>query len=156
MASDYVDDLLRDAREAYKRKETAAKTFDSRLDAFRRSAKALREAAKQLEEAFPDMTRSTIASKWGMTSTEKNIAFDAKSTLVAMPAAERKGADAPTAETAAAVRPSTGDPGGEPMPATGGSEGQAGPEGGRVMEPGHSDDPAPSEDDRPSWMTGSY
>lgn len=155
MASDYVDDLLRDAREAYKRKETAAKTFDNRLDAFRKSARALREAAEGLEKAFPDMNRRIIADKWGMTGTEKNIAFDAKSVLVAMPAAERKTDDTPAAETAAVQSP-TAAADGASMRDPGGSEGQAGPDGDRVMGPDHSDDPTPSEGDRPSWMTGSY
>ena len=45
MASDYVDDFLRDERESFKRKEVAAKKFDSRLDNFRKSAQALRDAA---------------------------------------------------------------------------------------------------------------
>ena len=55
MASDYVDDFLRDERESFKRKETAAKKFDNRLDNFRKSAQALRDAARQFEEAFPGM-----------------------------------------------------------------------------------------------------
>ena len=37
MASDYVDDFLRDERESFKRKETAAKKFDNRLDNFRKA-----------------------------------------------------------------------------------------------------------------------
>ena len=56
MASDYVDDFLRDERESFKRKETAAKKFDNRLDNFRKSAQALRDAARQFEEAFPGMS----------------------------------------------------------------------------------------------------
>lgn len=63
MASDYVDDFLRDERESFKRKETAAKKFDSRLDNFRKSAQALRDAARQFEEAFPGMSRTMIADK---------------------------------------------------------------------------------------------
>ena len=85
MASDYVDDFLRDERESFKRKETAAKKFDSRLDNFRKSAQALRDAARQFEEAFPGMSRTMIADKLAMTGTEKNIAFDAKGELVAGP-----------------------------------------------------------------------
>ena len=78
MASDYVDDFLRDERESFKRKEVAAKKFDSRLDNFRKSAQALRDAARQFEEAFPGMSRTMIADKLAMTGTEKNVAFDAK------------------------------------------------------------------------------
>ena len=78
MASDYVDDFLRDERESFKRKEAAAKKFDSRLDNFRKSAQALRDAARQFEEAFPGMSRTMIADKLAMTGTEKNVAFDAK------------------------------------------------------------------------------
>ena len=78
MASDYVDDFLRDERESFKRKEMAAKKFDSRLDNFRKSAQALRDAARQFEEAFPGMSRTMIADKLAMTGTEKNVAFDAK------------------------------------------------------------------------------
>lgn len=85
MASDYVDDFLRDERESFKRKETAAKKFDNRLDNFRKSAQALRDAARQFEEAFPGMSRTMIADKLAMTGTEKNIAFDAKGELVAAP-----------------------------------------------------------------------
>ena len=85
MASDYVDDFLRDERESFKRKEAAAKKFDSRLDNFRKSAQALRDAARQFEEAFPGMSRTMIADKLAMTGTEKNIAFDAKGELVAAP-----------------------------------------------------------------------
>lgn len=83
MASDYVDDFLRDERESFKRKETAAKKFDNRLDNFRKSAQALRDAARQFEEAFPGMSRTMIADKLAMTGTEKNVAFDAKGELVA-------------------------------------------------------------------------
>ena len=71
MASDYVDDFLRDERESFKRKETAAKKFDNRLDNFRKSAQALRDAARQFEEAFPGMSRTMIADKLAMTGTEK-------------------------------------------------------------------------------------
>ena len=85
MASDYVDDFLRDERESFKRKEAAAKKFDGRLDNFRKSAQALRDAARQFEEAFPGMSRTMIADKLAMTGTEKNIAFDAKGELVAAP-----------------------------------------------------------------------
>ena len=83
MASDYVDDFLRDERELFKRKETAAKKFDNRLDNFRKSAQALRDAARQFEAAFPGMSRTMIADKLAMTGTEKNVAFDAKGELVA-------------------------------------------------------------------------
>lgn len=77
MASDYVDDFLRNERESFKRKETAAKKFDNRLDNFRKSAQALRDAARQFEEAFPGMSRTMIADKLAMTGTEKSVAFDA-------------------------------------------------------------------------------
>ncbi len=53
MASDYVDDFLRDERESFKRKETLAKKFDNRLDNFRKSAQALRDAARQLRRRSP-------------------------------------------------------------------------------------------------------
>lgn len=89
MASDYVDDFLRDERESFKRKETSAKKFDNRLDNFRKSAQALRDAARQFEEAFPGMSRTMIADKLAMTGTEKNIAFDAKGELVAAPAGRK-------------------------------------------------------------------
>lgn len=90
MASDYVDDFLRDERESFKRKETAAKKFDNRLDNFRKSAQALRDAARQFEEAFPGMSRTMIADKLAMTGTEKNVAFDAKGELVARARPEEK------------------------------------------------------------------
>ena len=89
MASDYVDDFLRDERESFKRKEAAAKKFDSRLDNFRKSAQALRDAARQFEEAFPGMSRTMIADKLAMTGMEKNVAFDAKGELVAAPAGRK-------------------------------------------------------------------
>ena len=96
MASDYVDDFLRDERESFKRKETAAKKFDNRLDNFRKSAQALRDAARQFEEAFPGMSRTMIADKLAMTGTEKNIAFDAKGELVAAPAGRKTVSAEPT------------------------------------------------------------
>ena len=101
MASDYVDDFLRDERESFKRKEAAAKKFDSRLDNFRKSAQALRDAARQFEEAFPGMSRTMIADKLAMTGTEKNIAFDAKGELVAAPAGRKPGSAEPTGAPAA-------------------------------------------------------
>ncbi len=97
MASDYVDDFLRDERESFKRKETAAKKFDNRLDNFRKSAQALRDAARQFEEAFPGMSRTMIADKLAMTGTEKNVAFDAKGELVAAPAGRKTVSAEPTA-----------------------------------------------------------
>ena len=101
MASDYVDDFLRDERESFKRKETSAKKFDNRLDNFRKSAQALRDAARQFEEAFPGMSRTMIADKLAMTGTEKNIAFDAKGELVAAPAGRKTVSAEPTVAPAA-------------------------------------------------------
>ena len=122
MASDYVDDFLRDERESFKRKEVAAKKFDSRLDNFRKSAQVLRDAARQFEEAFPGMSRTMIADKLAMTGTEKNVAFDAKGELVAAPAADAvtdpettgsdvQAADDETAPQEAAAEPDTSDDG---------------------------------------------
>ena len=105
MASDYVDDFLRDERESFKRKEAAAKKFDSRLDNFRKSAQALRDAARQFEEAFPGMSRTMIADKLAMTGTEKNIAFDAKGELVAAPGGRKTPPSEP--ETVAESDPET-------------------------------------------------
>lgn len=107
MASDYVDDFLRDERESFKRKETAAKKFDSRLDNFRKSAQALRDAARQFEEAFPGMSRTMIADKLAMTGTEKNIAFDAKGELVAAPGGRKTPPAEPEPETVAESDPET-------------------------------------------------
>ena len=104
MASDYVDDFLRDERESFKRKETAAKKFDNRLDNFRKSAQALRDAARQFEEAFPGMSRTMIADKLAMTGTEKNIAFDAKGELVAAPAGRKTVSAEPTVAPARRIR----------------------------------------------------
>lgn len=101
MASDYVDDFLRVERESFKRKEAAAKKFDSRLDNFRKGAQALRDAARQFEEAFPGMSRTTIADKLAMTGTEKNVAFDAKGELVAAPAGRKTTPAEPEPENAA-------------------------------------------------------
>lgn len=80
MASDYVDDFLRDERESFKRKETSARQF---------------------EEAFPGMSRTMIADKLAMTGTEKNIAFDAKGELVAAPAGRKTVSAEPTVAPAA-------------------------------------------------------
>ena len=107
MASDYVDDFLRDERESFKRKEVAAKKFDSRLDNFRKSAQALRDAARQFEEAFPGMSRTMIADKLAMTGTEKNVAFDAKGELVAAPAGRKTPPAEPEPETVAESDPET-------------------------------------------------
>ena len=51
MASDYVDDFLRVERESFKRKETAAKKFDNRLDNFRKGAQALRDNSRRRSPA---------------------------------------------------------------------------------------------------------
>ena len=109
MASDYVDDFLRNERESFKRKETAAKKFDNRLDNFRKSAQALRDAARQFEEAFPGMSRTMIADKLAMTGTEKSVAFDAKGELVAAPAGRKTVSAEPTVAPApdAATDPET-------------------------------------------------
>lgn len=134
MASDYVDDFLRDERESFKRKETAAKKFDSRLDNFRKSAQALRDAARQFEEAFPGMSRTMIADKLAMTGTEKNVAFDAKGELVAAPAGRKTVSAEPTAAPAADVQEADD----EPAP----------------QEPAA--EPGTSDDGRPAWASGNY
>ncbi|QTL78644.1 gas vesicle protein [Bifidobacterium dentium] len=140
MASDYVDDFLRDERESFKRKEAAAKKFDSRLDNFRKSAQALRDAARQFEEAFPGMSRTMIADKLAMTGTEKNVAFDAKGELVAAPAGRKTVSAAPAAD--AATDPETT---GSDIQAT---DDETAPQD--VAEPGTSDD------GRPAWASGNY
>lgn len=140
MASDYVDDFLRDERESFKRKETAAKKFDNRLDNFRKSAQALRDAARQFEKAFPGMSRTMIADKLAMTGTEKNVAFDAKGELVAAPGGRNT--------TPAGSEPETNA---EPTaaaatdPETTGSDMQA-----------DAAEPDTSDDGRPAWASGNY
>ena len=140
MASDYVDDFLRDERESFKRKEAAAKKFDSRLDNFRKSAQALRDAARQFEEAFPGMSRTMIADKLAMTGTEKNIAFDAKGELVAAPGGRNDPPSEP--ETVAESDPETT---GSDIQATDDEPAPAGRAG-----------PDTSDAGRPAWASGSY
>lgn len=140
MASDYVDDFLRDERESFKRKETAAKKFDNRLDNFRKSAQALRDVARQFEEAFPGMSRTMIADKLAMTGTEKNIAFDAKGELVAAPGGRKTPPAEPEPETNAEPTAAAATD-----PETTGSDMQA-----DAAEPGTSDD------GRPAWASGNY
>ena len=101
MASDYVDDFLRDERELFKRKETAAKKFDNRLDNFRKSAQALRDAAKQFEKAFPGMSRTMIADKLAIPET------NAEPTAAAATDPETTGSDM----QADAAEPDTSDDG---------------------------------------------
>ena len=144
MASDYVDDLLRDERESFKRKEAAAKKFDNRLDNFRKSAQALRDAARQLEEAFPGMSQRTAADKWAMTGTEKNIAFDAKGELVAAPAGRKPTAVEP--EPAADAAPDPGTTGSDIQTADDETASQNETDAGQE----------PSDDGRPSWASGNY
>ncbi len=143
MASDYVDDFLRDERESFKRKETAAKKFDNRLDNFRKSAQALRDAARQFEEAFPGMSRTMIADKLAMTGTEKNIAFDAKGELVAAPAGRKTPPAESEPETVA-----------ESDPETTGSDVQAANDETAPQEPAA--EPDTSDDGRPAWASGNY
>lgn len=140
MASDYVDDFLRDERESFKRKETAAKKFDSRLDNFRKSAQALRDAARQFEEAFPGMSRTMIADKLAMTGTEKNIAFDAKGELVAAPG----GRKTPPAEPETVA---------ESDPETTGSDIQTTDD---ETAPQDAAGPDTSDAGRPTWASGNY
>ena len=144
MASDYVDDLLRDERESFKRKEAAAKKFDNRLDNFRKSAQALRDAARQLEEAFPGMSQRTAADKWAMTGTEKNIAFDAKGELVAAPAGRKPTAVEPEPAADAAPDPET----------TGSDIQMADDETASQNETDAGQEP--SDDGRPAWTAGNY
>ena len=140
MASDYVDDFLRDERESFKRKETAAKKFDNRLDNFRKSAQALRDAARQFEEAFPGMSRTMIADKLAMTGTEKNIAFDAKGELVAAPG----GRKTPPAEPETVA---------ESDPETTGSDIQTTDD---ETAPQDAAGPDTSDAGRPTWASGNY
>lgn len=148
MASDYVDDFLRVERESFKRKETAAKKFDNRLDNFRKSVQALRDAARQFEEAFPGMSRTTIADKLAMTGTEKNVAFDAKGELVAAPAGRKTTPAEPEPKNAA--EPSS-DAASDPEPT--GSDMQA-DDGADPQEPAA--EPETSDDGRPAWASGNY
>ena len=140
MASDYVDDFLRDERESFKRKETAAKKFDNRLDNFRKSAQALRDAARQFEEAFPGMSRTMIADKLAMTGTEKNIASDAKGELVAAPG----GRKTPPAEPETVA---------ESDPETTGSDIQTTDD---ETAPQDAAGPDTSDAGRPTWASGNY
>lgn len=145
MASDYVDDILRDERESFKRKETAAKKFDNRLDGFRKSAKALREAARQFETAFPGMSRTAVADKWAMTGTEKNIAFDSKGELVAEPAGRKpESTESSAPDTEAAAEPTTAET--DTRTADDGTAPQANP----------AETQEPSDDGRPAWTAGNY
>ena len=148
MASEYVDDFLRVERVSFKRKEAAAKKFDNRLDNFRKGAQALRDAARQFEEAFPGMSRTTIADKLAMTGTEKNVAFDAKGELVAAPAGRKTTPAEPEPENAA--EPSS-DAASDPEPT--GSDMQA-DDGADPQEPAA--EPETSDDGRPAWASGNY
>ena len=145
MASDYVDDFLRDERESFKRKETSAKKFDNRLDNFRKSAQALRDAARQFEEAFPGMSRTMIADKLAMTGTEKNIAFDAKGELVAAPAGRKTVSAEPTVAPAADAATD---------PETTGSDVQEADDEPAPQEPAAA--PDTSDAGRPAWASGNY
>lgn len=145
MASDYVDDFLRDERESFKRKEAAAKKFDSRLDNFRKSAQALRDAARQFEEAFPGMSRTMIADKLAMTGTEKSVAFDAKGELVAAPAGRKTVSAEPTVAPAADAATD---------PETTGSDVQAADDETAPQEAAA--EPDTSDDGRPAWASGNY
>lgn len=140
MASDYVDDFLRDERESFKRKEAAAKKFDNRLDNFRKSVQALRDATRQFEEAFPGMSRTMIADKLAMTGTEKNIAFDAKGELVAAPGGRKTPPAEP--ETVAESDPETT---GSDIQATDGE-----------TAPQDAAEPDTSDAGRPAWASGNY
>ena len=145
MASDYVDDFLRDERESFKRKEAAAKKFDGRLDNFRKSVQALRDAARQFEEAFPGMSRTMIADKLAMTGTEKNIAFDSKGELVAEPAGRKpESTESSAPDTEAAAEPTTAET--DTRTADDGTAPQANP----------AETQEPSDDGWPAWTAGNY
>lgn len=142
MASDYVDDFLRDERESFKRKEAAAKKFDGRLDNFRKSVQALRDAARQFEEAFPGMSRTMIADKLAMTGTEKNIAFGAKGELVAAPGGRKTPPAEPEPENVAKSDPETT-----------GSDIQTTDD---ETAPQDAAEPDTSDAGRPTWASGNY
>lgn len=82
MAGKYaVPDFLREEQEKLKRKEQIARDLVKVLDTFRDAAETLRATAGEAAGLL-DFSSSAVAANFGMTATEKRVAFDRNSTLV--------------------------------------------------------------------------
>lgn len=121
MAGKYaVPDFLREEQEKLKRKEQIARDLVKALDTFRDAAETLRATAGDAADLL-DFSSSAVAANFGMTPTEKRVAFDRNSTLV--PGAgdeEENGEGEPTAATDEVGDAATMEPAAEGNPATDG------------------------------------
>ena len=103
MANNFVADLLREEKEKLRRKEHAAKAFASKLEDLRKSAAAYRVMAADLEKAFTEdqknLSQKSLADQWGLTATERGIAFDKKPVILAPQSVPAKKTTDETTET---------------------------------------------------------
>lgn len=81
MASNLIPDFLLEEEKTIDRKKKTAKEFTRAVNDFRASAKRLRETAADVIDYFA-FSQAEVAKNWGMTSTERRIAFDATAQLV--------------------------------------------------------------------------
>lgn len=82
MAGKYaMPDFLREEQEKLKRKEQITRDLVKALDTFRDAAETLRATAGEAAGLL-DFSSSAVAANFGMTPTEKRVAFDRNSTLV--------------------------------------------------------------------------
>lgn len=94
----YIPEFLVAREEELRQQKRIAQELGRALDSFRSAADALRDAAADADGL--GLSRQRLAEGWSMTSTERNIAFDAAHRLVREPLA-RTGRPGPANDDAA-------------------------------------------------------
>ena len=120
-----MPDFLREEQEKLKRKEQITRDLVKALDTFRDAAETLRATAGEAAGLL-DFSSSAVAANFGMTPTEKRVAFDRNSTLVPGAGEEENGEEetnaSATGEPAAGEDPETGEEGAVASVDAGGQE----------------------------------
>lgn len=119
MAGKYaMPDFLREEQEKLKRKEQITRDLVKALDTFRDAAETLRATAGEAAGLL-DFSSSAVAANFGMTPTEKRVAFDRNSTLVPGAGEEENGEEETNASATAEDASATGEPAAGEDPETG-------------------------------------
>lgn len=119
MAGKYaMPDFLREEQEKLKRKEQITRDLVKALDTFRDAAETLRATAGEAAGLL-DFSSSAVAANFGMTPTEKRVAFDRNSTLVPGAGEEENGEEETNASATAEDAAATGEPAAGEDPETG-------------------------------------
>lgn len=119
MAGKYaMPDFLREEQEKLKRKEQITRDLVKALETFRDAAETLRATAGEAAGLL-DFSSSAVAANFGMTPTEKRVAFDRNSTLVPGAGEEENGEEETNASATAEDASATGEPAAGEDPETG-------------------------------------